>query len=184
MKVFPIPPDINKEGKVGNFQKEICQLALKNGAEGASIIDVSKIVFNQNELNCPQHVKSFYYPQVIYEKDPIQHILKQFQWAIVFTLDQQQGLKRAYEITAIIESHCFYNNFHLAVGLAAGNCRDVFCSSRNECQAITVGKGCSFPMMARPSIEACNIDLENLANQTNFSNYHPSKHYLGMIFVE
>jgi len=184
MKVFPIPPDINKKAQLDDFQKELCLLAKKNGAENANIIKVSNIVFNQNELNCPQHEKSFYYPQVQYDKDPIQHILNKFHWAVVFSLDQQQNLKRVYEITAIIESHCFYNNFHLAVGLAAGNCRPIFCSSLYECQAMTIGKGCSFPMMARPSIEACNIDLEQLANQANFSNYHPNNYYLGMIFVD
>jgi predicted metal-binding protein len=184
MKVFPIPPDISKKAKLDEFQKELCQLAIKNGAENASIINVSNISYKQNKLDCPQHEKSFYYPQIMYKKDPIQQILKKFQWALVFSLNQQKDLKRVYEVTAMIESYCFYHNFHLAVGLAAGNCRPVFCSSRRECQSMTIGKGCAFPMMARPSIEACHIDLEKLADQANFSNYHPNNHYLGMIFVD
>jgi len=184
MKVFPIAPDINIKDNLDEYQKELCQMAITNGAESANIVNVSNIVFNQKVLSCPENEKSFNYPKVIYEKDPIQDILKKYQWAVVFKIDQQQGLKRVYEITAKIESHCFYHNFHLAVALAAGNCRRIFCSTQNECQAMTIGKGCAFPMIARPSIESCGIDLHLLAKEAGMSHYHQDKHYLGMIFVD
>ena len=177
MKVFPTMP-----GK-DIFLKSLCQFAIQNGADSANIIEVKDIEFTDMPLDCPHDERSFYYPQVIYKNDPIKDILKTYQFAVVFTIDKQQDLKKVYEVTSKVEAHCFYNNYHLAVGLAAGNCRKVFCSSKDNCQAMTQGKGCAFPMMARPSIEACNIDFDTLTYQSNISHYNKNEHFLGMVFV-
>jgi len=179
MKVFPTIPD--KDIRI--FLKELCQLSIDDGAENANDIEVSNIKFTGVDLDCPDNEQSFYYPKVLYKKDPIQDVLTEFQNAIVFSINNEHGLKKVYEITAKVESHCFYKNYHLAVGLAAGNCRNIFCSTRNSCQAMTIGKGCAFPMIARPSIEACNIDLELLAKESQILDFNKDKTLLGMVFV-
>ncbi|KPA15436.1 metal-binding protein-like protein [Candidatus Magnetomorum sp. HK-1] len=185
MKVFPITPNnAYKNNDLKEFLMKLCQIAIENGALSANKIDVSNIIFNNTPIDCPQDEQSFYYPQVIYKKDPIQKILKTFHWAVVFIIDRKLNLKKVYEVTAKIESNCFYKNYHLAVGLAAGNCRKVFCSTKNSCQAMTKGKGCAFPMIARPSVEACGIDLISLAQESNIPEYIQDDHLLGMVFVD
>jgi predicted metal-binding protein len=72
---------------------------------------------------------------------------------------------RVYEVTAAVESAAFYSGYHLAMGLAVGNCRAVFCAREPGCPAMTKGRTCLHPYKARPSLEAAGINARQMARE-------------------
>jgi predicted metal-binding protein len=72
---------------------------------------------------------------------------------------------KTYEISAALESAGFYMGYHLSLGLAAGNCRSVFCADEKRCWPMIKGKVCVRPNMGRPSMEAAGIDAVAIAKK-------------------
>jgi predicted metal-binding protein len=126
------------------------------------------------------------------------NILSEYRWCIVFKVDVVSAIiadpsipgcllrqefdkggkfrelgksyKRTFKIASELESSAFYDGYCFSTGFAAGSCKGAFCFQR-ECQALTPGKPCRYPLKARPSIEAVGFDVFALARRANWDLY-------------
>jgi predicted metal-binding protein len=68
-----------------------------------------------------------------------------------------------YQTLAAIEAAAFYDGHYLACGFGSGSCRRALCSD-GICQELTEPhKGCRYPLLARPSMEAVGFDVYKTA---------------------
>lgn len=81
-----------------------------------------------------------------------------------------QRFQNLYEIVARLESLAFHEGHYLATGFGAGSCHAVLCQFQ-PCQALLPGKSCRFPFKARPSMEACGMDVFKIAAQAGWDIY-------------
>lgn len=85
------------------------------------------------------------------------------------------------KIAVRMEREIFLSGFEKALGLGAGPCR--FCPS------CAFGDGCRNPDRARPSMEACGIDVFTTVRKFGFSidvvrTREDPQHYFGLVLIE
>jgi predicted metal-binding protein len=168
------------------------ELCIEAGAHACSVIDCDDLPFVTGE-SAPQDVpageRSIFWPLPRFPRDSIEDALRQYRKAVVFGLRPEAGelraaaMKKVYDIAGRAESACFYGGYHLAIGLAAGNCKEVFCGEERKCQALTVGKPCLYPLRSRPSVEACGLDREAIAAKAGWEDFEQDILLMGMVFV-
>jgi len=182
----------NKDEDLGPFLEKLCKFALENGAASAGIISVDKLEFNEEKASDDIQNESTYWPFVDFNKDPISDILKIYKKAVVFQvcylksspISRIDSLKKVYEIAGKAEAYCFYNGYHMAVSLGAENCKTIFCNKEKDCQSLTRGRGCLYPLIARPSIEGCRINRSKIIEALKWGTDEHSQDFMGMIFVD
>ena len=132
----------------------------------------------------------------------MEEAIRSYQWAIFFRMKtddkfpnyaggpipdnaHRQVFVRLYEIVAEIESTGFYRGYHLSLGLAAGNCRSIFCSEEKRCWPMIKGRACVRPNMGRPSMEAAGIDAVAIAKKLNWqiSENAPCQILAGIVLI-
>lgn len=85
-----------------------------------------------------------------------------------FTRDQilsndPRYLRSIHEALTQMEAAAFYDGYYFATAFASGPCRRAFCPAL-PCQAlIEPVKGCRYPLLARPSMEAMGFDVYRIA---------------------
>ena len=97
---------------------------------------------------------------------------------IAFRLGRREPTRVAVEL----EREAFLAGYHKAFGLGAGPCS--FC--RRGC---AFEEGCRHPRQARPSMEACGIDVFATARAGGFRvnvvrDHCDAQHYFGLVLVE
>lgn len=180
----------------------LCRQALQEGAESACVIACKDLRFRKGKGTGAVRAQagarpSVHWPFPSYPLDSLKEALGRYRLAVVFRLQtpkagSEQGkeaLEKLYRLVSTLESACFYKGYHLALGLASGNCRDVFCSSERRCQAMIKGKPCLHPNKARPSIETCGLDPAAIAAMLERSpsaerGRQGSPGLLGVVFVD
>lgn len=181
----------------------LCRQALNEGAEDACVIACGELRL-QRKGKKPEAGRgraggrpSIHWPSPSYPLDSLKEALGRYRLAVAFRLPSPQGgleqekeaLEKLYRLVSILESACFYKGYHLALGLASGNCRDVFCPSERRCQATIQGKSCLHPNKARPSIEACGLDAAAIAaslgkSRSTSRSRQGALELLGLVFVD
>jgi predicted metal-binding protein len=69
-----------------------------------------------------------------------------------------------FTILALLEREAESMGFASSFGMAAGNCRDVFCHFQPTCRKLMSSKkGCRHPDLSAPSMESCGIDAFSMA---------------------
>ncbi len=176
--------------------------ALEEGAEDACVMACKDLRFRKGKRAGTARAQagakpSLHWPSPSYPLESLREALGRYRLAVVFRLrapeagpgQDQEALEKLYRLVSTLESACFYKGYHLALGLASGNCRDVFCSSERRCQAMIKGKPCLHPNKARPSIEACGLDPAAIAASLERSSgaksgRRGSPGLLGLVFVD
>jgi predicted metal-binding protein len=171
---------ISAEIDSGQLKEDLVLLkntAIELGASEAIVIEKKDIVFNPvilKWIEADNMYPSIHWP-LVYPKDEIREAIDAYEWGIFFRMDADADFpdygggpisdknhrltyKKIYEISTAIESAGFYMGYHLSLGLAAGNCRAVFCPEEKRCWPMIKGKVCVRPNMGRPSLEAVGID--------------------------
>jgi predicted metal-binding protein len=178
-------------GLVKKDLKALCELAKEQGAADAKILGARDIAAalrtgKGKGLVVSAEEQSIHWPEPMYPNDDIVEAIARYQWAILFRVDIDQGdqgeqkrpaphtaqwqtSETIFRIAASIESRCFYRGYHLALGLAATNCRDIFCHEERRCWAMLKGKACIQPYKARPPLEACGLDREVLVQKAGWA---------------
>lgn len=207
-RVIPREDD-NYEPRLKKALEELCELALEEGAHQCAVIDCDELVLKDISTDTPDvpiEERSIFWPAVCFPKDPIQDAIRQYSWAVVFRLnvDGEESLEegevdgdspvrryspqasdeQVFRIAGRVESASFYKGFYLAIGLAAGNCKDVFCKTEKKCQALTAGKSCRHPLKPRPSMEACGLDLRDIAERAGWKDFDEGSFLMGMVFID
>ena len=88
---------------------------------------------------------------------------------------------KAKSIAAKLERELFLDNYYRAFGLGSGPCE--------LCEACAFDEGCRHPHQARPSMEACGIDVFATARKQGFEidvvrTHKEPQHYFGLVLVE
>jgi hypothetical protein len=91
--------------------------------------------------------------------------------------------ERLYALVTDIESSSFYMGYHLALGLAAGNCRAVFCHGEDRCWAMVKGRGCIHPYKGRPSMETVGIDTRVMARSLSMTGESDNRLLAGLVMI-
>ena len=201
--------DDDYEPRLKKALEELCELALEEGAHECAVIDCEGLVLkdiSDDIPDVPVEERSIFWPQVCFPKDSIQDAIRLYSWAVVFRLNidgegssgggggdgalsasryyTKAADEQVFRIAGRVESASLYKGFYLAIGLAAGNCKDVFCKTEKKCQALTVGKPCRHPLKPRPSIEACGLDPGDIAGRAGWKDFDEGSFLMGMVFID
>lgn len=181
-------PNERLQGDLENYRKK----ALELGAADAKIITSDMIIIDERVrakcLNpkCPSYGTNANCPPYAMNLDETRRIVSNFHFGI-FTMirtpfevmagqskaDQNARIRarmKSHEMISKLESQAFYDGYHLALGLADGPCKNVFCPNK-ECSALTPGQGCRHPLKSRPSMEAVGINAYGMAAAAGWDIY-------------
>ncbi|MFH1228295.1 MAG: DUF2284 domain-containing protein [Planctomycetota bacterium] len=155
--------------------------ALHLGVKGAKIIRTNSIVTAGwvrlkcqfgcdgygGRLTCPP-----YAPAPAQTKEMLAH----YKYALLIHGDKQTNVRN---IAVILERDIFLDGYHKALGLGAGPC--TLCA---RCS-----KTCKHPDKARPSMEACGIDVFGTARKNRFpievlKKKNANRNYYGLVLIE
>lgn len=179
--------------------------ARRSGAEDTAIIAPTDIVFSAAALDrvtSDDRYPSVHWP-LHYPNDDIKEAMHAYRYGLFFRLAAAPGMPdygggpiydsvhrqffvRLYETITLVESACFYLGYHLAIGLATGNCRSVFCRNEKRCPPLVKGKGCIHPNKGRPSMEAVGINAGEMAQRLNWNGLETDKGPLlaGLVMID
>ena len=172
--------------------------ALAKGAGPCEILKKTDIVFSPDILKqvaADNRLPSAHWP-LEYPRDDLNEAIDAYEWGIFFQLpvetdfpdygggpvdppEHRQLYIKAYEIVTILESSAFYMGYHLAIGLASGNCRAVFCPDERRCPATIKGRTCIRPNSGRPSMAAAGIDARAMGRALNWEMPSDNAVFLG-----
>jgi len=160
------------------FLKRIYEL----GARGAKIISPSNVetgswVRWKCQFGCGGYDSSLMCPPHTPKPEETRKMLDMYRKAILF----ESGSGDIKEIAAKMERQIFLSGYYRALGLGAGPCR--------LCRSCSFKDGCRHPDEARPSMEACGIDVFATARKHGFTinvlrTYKDPGHYFGLLLVE
>jgi len=147
---------------------------------------------------CIQYGTCLHCPPYGIDPDRIREIIQEYHYGVLIKIDidpsyltdieisQGMGQKdlaedkalsttlayfeKLYEIVGKIESMAFHDGHHLAAGFAAGSCNAALCKFQ-QCQALGEEGRCRYPFKARPSMEACGMDVFKIASKVGWEIY-------------
>jgi predicted metal-binding protein len=194
MRIESIKPHMgnNDAARLDGVLESLLKLCIEAGAQECAVVECGDLIFvgrAGEAADVPAGERSIFWPVPRFPRDSIGDALRQYRKAVVFGLNvkvagsRADAMKSIYDIATRVESACFYGGYYLAIGLAVGNCKEVFCEKENKCQALTVGKPCRYALRSRPSIEACGLDMEAIAVKAGWKDLDPSAFLMGMVFV-
>jgi len=119
-------------------------------------------------LNCPPHTSNL---------DENTKTINSYRTGILLcwefprktVIENLTDMRRSLFTTiSAIESAAFYDGYYFACGFGTGSCRSGLCNNK-ECQALTnPEKGCRYPLLARPSMEAMGFDVYGMATKAGW----------------
>jgi len=135
---------------------------LESGAEDARIIPVKDVVVAEwprwkCRFGCPRYGTNLMCPPNSPTAEETRRLLKEYEYAILAKYDSN---KYDHAVLIELERRTFLSNLPKALVLGFGKCR--LC---NECNT---GGNCVHPEEARPSMEACGIDVFTTARNAGY----------------
>lgn len=153
------------------------------GAKEAKLIKASTIVTApwvrmKCQYGCSGFGSSLCCPPYTPTPEEMQEVVDSYEKAILF----EAGRGGARKIAAELERHVFLSGYYKAFGLGSGPCR--LCDE--EC---TFEEGCRHSREARPSMEACGIDVFETVRSNGFEievvrDHEDMRHFFGCVLVE
>jgi predicted metal-binding protein len=130
---------------------------LESGAEDARIIPVKEVVVAEwprwkCRFGCPNYGKSLLCPPNSPTPDETRRLLNEYEYAILVKHDSS---KNDHPVLIELERHAFLSNLPKSLALGSGRCR--------LCDECNTSGSCVHPEQARPSMEACGIDVFSTA---------------------
>jgi len=134
-------------------------LAIAAGAREARIIPARYVVTGEwvrlkCRFGCAEYNKRLCCPPHSPTPETTRRMVAQYRRALVYTYegcDDAKTSRRMQGLPAELERTAFLDGHHKAFAMAAEQC----CL----CRVCTTSKGCKFPDLARPPVEACGIDV-------------------------
>ena len=154
-----------------NLQKDLDdlrRLAIKLGAEDAKLIRINDIVVSnwtrlKCQYGCGGYGKRLTCPPYSPTPDQFRRILEDYSRAILLKFEPkgpEYEWRTPHEVVAKLEREAFLKGYYSAFGLACGPCP--YC---DECNL----RRCVYPDLARPSMEACGIDVYATVRKAGFN---------------
>lgn len=162
--------------------RKIVQMALDLGALGAKLVPPESVetghwVRWKCQFGCGGFGSSSMCPPHTPTPAETRLMLDGYQRGVLFESPPGETKK----IAAALERELFLAGHYKALGLGAGPCR--LCE---ECQ---FDEGCRHPREARPSMEACGIDVYATARKHGFTidvvrTRKDAEHYFGLVLID
>jgi len=155
---------------------EYCQRAVAAGATHALVTEPKRIVTApwvrwKCQFGCSYHGTSYCCPPYTPTPEQSRQTFDSYNRAILFHLQWTKGVQRGREIknymnnVVDMERELFLDGFYRAYAMIAGYC--ILCK---EC-TLPQNRPCIFPEKARPSMEACGIDVFQTARNHDLPLY-------------
>ncbi len=166
--------------------------AIELGATDARVIHADAVIIDDRVRakcmypRCRSYGTNANCPPYCMGLDEMRRLIASYKWAVFFKFEvstrelagpeaRKKRLtiptqKKCHEIVSKIESEAFTDGYYLAVGFAAGPCKNVFCPD-DECSALVPGGACRHPLRARPSMEAVGMDAFRMAAKLGWEVY-------------
>jgi len=141
---------------------------VKFGAADAKLIRAEDVVVGdwvrlKCQYGCDGYGKSLTCPPYSPTPEQFRKVLESYDWAILLRFEPREpeyDWKSPHEVVVKLEREAFLSNYYSAFALACGPCH--YC---NECNM----KECVHPDLARPSMEACGIDVYATVRRAGFN---------------
>lgn len=151
--------------------EEYCKLALERGAEGAKAIDPDSIataewVRLKCQFGCTGFGRSLCCPPHTPTPEVTRRVIDSYGKAILLHRHITDGSKRREETRQFnqkvvrLEIEIFLSGYYKALSMTSGPCR--------LCKDCDLNNPCKHGMEARPSMEACGIDVFKTARDNGF----------------
>ncbi len=152
--------------------EEFCQCALERGADGAKAIDPGTVVTAdwvrlKCQFGCSGFGRSHCCPPYTPTPEITRRVIDSYQKAILIHRQiadrnkRREETKRFNEMVIRLEIDIFLEGYYKALGMTSGPCR--------LCKACDVNLPCQRGMEARPSMEACGVDVFQTARRNGYS---------------
>jgi len=162
---------------------ELVKLAKANGVLDAKLIDSKDITVKdwvrlKCQYGCGRYGKSLACPPRSPSPEQMKQILSGYSSAILMRLPDES--MATHDMIAKLERTIFLNGYYRAFGLPAGPCE--------RCEKCNL-EHCAYPRQARPSVEACGIDVYATARKNGFSidvrkTRREKPTYFGLVLLE
>ena len=162
--------------------RQIVQMAIKLGAIGAKLVPPEAVetghwVRWKCQFGCGGFGSSRMCPPHTPTPAETRLMLDGYQRAVLFESPAGESKK----IAAALERELFLAGWYKALGLGAGPCR--------LCDTCLFEEGCRHPQEARPSMEACGIDVFATARKHGFTidvvrTRKDPQHHFGLVLIE
>jgi predicted metal-binding protein len=144
-----------------------CKEVLEQGAERAKIIDPRSVITAEwvrmkCQFGCPGFGKSRCCPPHTPTPDLTRKVVDSYQKAILVhrKLPKEEKTKLFNETLVKLEIEIFLDGYYKAWSMGSGPCR--------LCQECDLSSPCKRGLEARPSMEACGIDVFKTARDNGF----------------
>jgi len=142
--------------------EELCKTAVRLGAAEAKVIKASDVVVRdwvrlKCQYGCGAYGKRLTCPPYSPTPEQMRRILSGYSSAILLRFKPESG--NLHKVVTKLERDAFLSGYYSAFGLAAGPC--------SLCKKCSL-KNCVHPELARPSMEACGIDVYATARGAGF----------------
>jgi predicted metal-binding protein len=162
--------------------RQVISLVVKKGALSARIIDPGTVVTDEwvrwkCRFGCGGYGSSLVCPPHTPLPAETRKMLDGYIRAVLF---ESPGGK-VKEIAVEVERDLFLKGYYKAFGLGAGPC--------SLCHECSFDEGCRYPYKARPSMEACGIDVYATVRAHDYTIkvvtcYEDPQHYFGLVLIE
>jgi predicted metal-binding protein len=171
------------EAKFEDDLKNFAKLAVEMGAVEAKVIDAKNVIVGnwtrlKCQYGCGNYGKALTCPPYSPTPDQTKRVLNSYSRAILMKLPDESTV--SHDIVANLERHAFLAGYYSALGFPAGPCE--------RCQKCNL-EHCVYPRLARPSMEACGIDVYATARKNGFriqvlKNRRQKPTYFGILLVK
>lgn len=153
--------------EIGYDLERFCRLAVEFGAAEAKPVKADDVVVSdwvrlKCQYGCDGYGKRLTCPPYSPTPDQMRKILGGYEWAILLRFEPKKPEYKwtnVHEIVVKLEREAFLSGYYSAFGLGSGPCP--FC---DECNL----KECVHTDLARPSMEACGIDVYATVRKAGF----------------
>lgn len=158
----------------------LIELALALGASAAVLIPPGALAVEDRFAalcaephRCPSYGLAPGCPPHAMRPAAFRELLRRYRQILVFKIDAPAAAlmgperleiaRRIHCLAATIEEQALAGGFHLAKGMAAGSCKELFCPEDPACVVLARALPCPHAGCARPSISAVGVDFSRLA---------------------
>jgi len=137
--------------------------AIQEGADDARTIHARDIVVAEwarwkCRYGCPNYGKTLTCPPFSPKPEETRSLLKDYEYALIIRYASD---KDYHSHLLALERRAFFSGYHAALAMTAGRCH--LCDECNRQEGL-----CVHPEEARPSMEACGIDVFGTARKAGF----------------
>ena len=177
-----LPKNIKMIPESIRSNQELIQEALGLGCAKAKVISTKAIslahwVKLHCQFGCSKHGKLFTCPPFTPESEEMAEILEEYDQALLIYANHDTNVQ---EIVIHLETRFKQNGYQKAFALGAQPCK--------LCDPCTISTFCQYPEKARPTLQACGIDVKATVNNNGWADVIEHKpcsdsHPIGMILL-